>query len=170
MKATPFHFSTALSLFHSPLLPPVFLCWTKAHLWCQSQHGWQWSIWWHSQVEMNTLSSSLPVKHRWSAEMEIIHSGWNGPESGQNNVISIRLKLMHHTQPLAYLKIRNKLEDLKVLINSCRHHQPRPILGYTQQWNHYPASLIKLSPYITFWYLDYVRNSDDYFNISCIVV
>lgn len=79
-KTICFHLPVLLSRFHNSVSP----CQTEASFWSRSQHGWQWGIWWHSQVEMNTLSPSLPVTHRWIAEMKMIYSGWNRPKKRAN--------------------------------------------------------------------------------------
>lgn len=72
MKTMRFHFSTPPPLSHLIISSPLScfsLSWTEAYLWCESQHGWQRSIWWHEP--MNTLSLSLSVRYRCVVEMNI---------------------------------------------------------------------------------------------------
>lgn len=60
--------SSTLPLLHTSITrshrspPPDSLCWSEAYLWWQSQHGWQWSIWWRNQVEVNALRLSRTDK------------------------------------------------------------------------------------------------------------
>lgn len=69
-----FHLSTPPSYFNNCPLTSLFSC-VEPNPTCgvKSQHGWQLSTWRRSQVEMNTLSSSLPVRHWRIVEMKVIY-------------------------------------------------------------------------------------------------
>lgn len=89
------HFHHSLTFLS--LLPPGFSL-SNRRLFVVSEPTWLTvkHIWWHNQVEMNTLYSSLAVRYRWVVEMMNIHAGWNWPEGGLTDVIFIEgTKLTH---------------------------------------------------------------------------